>query len=173
MKKVEDYNFRKDIKDGEKGEKIITNYLESYGFKLLSDNKNNKYDLLMLTDKKVETTIEVKTDVYCFPTKTEIIEGVSTKISGRDTGNMFIEFECRKKPSGIAVTEARWFVYYYPHLNEAWFISVSELKKLIKENNFRTTEFSGDKGSGTKGYLIRRKDFTGDFKVRKIDTQWD
>ena len=43
------YNFNTDIKEGEKGERIIINFLENHGFKLINDNKDNKYDVKILT----------------------------------------------------------------------------------------------------------------------------
>jgi hypothetical protein len=172
MKTVEDYNFRDDINDGEKGETIIANFLEGHNWTLISDNKDYKYDLKMLTHEKVETTVEIKTDVFCYPPRTVMIEGVKTKIDGKDTGNMFIEFESRGKDSGISRTEAIWFVMYFPYRNEAWFISVADLKELIANNNFRIGT-GGDKGSYTKGYLINRTMFKSYFKVQKIEAEWD
>jgi len=172
MKTVDDYNFIDDIKDGEKGETIIVSHLEGYGYKLINDNKNNKYDLKMLTDKDVETTLEIKTDVFCYPERTVIKEGVKTIIKKRDTGNMFIEKESRGKLSGISVTEASWFVMYFPYFQEAWFIRVPKLRELINNNNFYVAT-GGDPGSNTKGYLIRRNQFKEHFKVQKIETEWE
>ena len=147
------YNFKEDIVIGESGEATITQDLESMGAKFISDNKDYRYDILMET-RRGKLKYEIKTDVYCTPIK--------------DTGNMFIEFECRGKESGINVTEADWFVMYYQYLGEAWYIKTPDLLKLINENNFRVTEFSGDKGSNTKGYLIKRETVRDSFIVRTI-----
>lgn len=171
MKRVEDYNFRTDIKDGERGESIISDFLEGYGYKHLSDNKDYRYDLRMLTDKNVETTFEVKTDVFCYPERTVIKEGVEKIIPRRDTGNMFIEKESRGKLSGISVTQASWFVMYFPYFKEAWFIRVGDLRELIEENDFRVVT-GGDPGSNTKGYLINRRNFRQHFKVQTIKEEW-
>ena len=67
MKTVGDYNFKDDVKDGEKGETIIADFLITKGYKLISDNKDNKFDLRMLEPDGRETTIEIKTDVLCTP----------------------------------------------------------------------------------------------------------
>lgn len=146
------YNFKEDLIIGESGEMVVVNDLKPYGINLKHKNNDNKYDILMEKNGE-EVTYEIKTDVYCSPRF--------------DTGNMFIEFECRGKSSGIMVTEAKWFVTYYKHLNEIWYIKTIDLLKLIEYNNFRTTEFSGDAGSNTKGYLIPRKNFIDKFIVRK------
>lgn len=146
------YNFKQDIIDGENGEQIVLKDLETMGGRLISDNKNYKYDLLISKEGEL-ITYEIKTDVYCTPE--------------RDTGNMFIEFECRDKPSGIMVSEARWFVTFYKGLNEIWYIKTKELLKLIQTETFRKTEQSGDSGSNTRGYLIPRNKFKEHFIIRK------
>jgi hypothetical protein len=102
--------------------------------------------------KKV--SYEIKTDVFCKPYL--------------DTGNIFIEFECRGSDSGISVSEADWFVTYFQHFREIWYIKTDKLKKLIINNNFKKTELSGDLNSNTKGYLIPRYQFKKYFKVRTI-----
>jgi len=160
-----EYNFVEDITQGEKGELIIREFLELNGYKFISDNKDYRYDLEMAlpVDKGGSlvkaTTFEVKTDVYCLPHS--------------DTNNLFVEFECRGKDSGINVTEADYYVNYYPYLHEAWFIKTSKLKKLINNNSFEVKEFSGDANSNTKGYVIPRYKFKPHFKVKMIKNKWD
>ena len=172
MKTINDYNFKTDINVGEKGEKIISDFLVDHGFKLISDNKDNKYDLKMLTHNNVPTTLEIKTDIYCYPERTITLENNLTKtIEARDRGNMFIEKECRGKLSGISVTESKWYVTYFPYLQEAWFIRTSDLKNLI-DNNYFYVATGGDPGSNTKGYLIKRNFFKKHFKVKNIDKIW-
>jgi hypothetical protein len=173
MKNKEDYNFNVDLNDGEKGEQIIVNFLEKHNFKLQNDNKDNKYDLRMINNEGKLTTFEIKTDVYCYPETFREINGRNIRIPGNDTGNIFIEKECRGKLSGISVTKANWFVTYYPYLNQAWFIKTNKLKKLIDENELYLTENSGDIGSNTKGYLINRELFKNHFKIQKIDAKWE
>tara|TARA_R110000851_G_C12742652_1_gene531066 strand:- start:17 stop:475 length:459 start_codon:yes stop_codon:yes gene_type:complete len=151
---MSNYEFKKDLIEGEEGESVVLKDLILMGAEFISDNKNNKYDLLV-SKNGVKIKYEVKTDVYCKP--------------NRDTGNMFVEFECRGKDSGIMVSEAKWFVMYYKFLDELWYIKTSDLIKLINESSFRTTNNSGDEGSNTKGYLIPRKSVTEYFKIRKIN----
>lgn len=146
------YNFNKDLIIGEQGERTVAQDLESIGAKLITDNKNNSHDLIVEKDG-TQLKYEIKTDVFCFPQF--------------DTGNMFIEFECRGKKSGIEVTTADWFVMYYKYLKEIWYIKTDELKKLINDNQFFETEFSGDQNSNTRGYLIPREEYKKHFIVRK------
>lgn len=149
------YDFKQDLEVGESGEKVIRHDLETIGAKFISTNNDNRYDLLMERNGE-QIKYEVKTDVYCKPTY--------------DTGNMFIEFECRGKTSGLYVTEAKWFVMYYKYLKEAWYIQTEDLKKLLDDegDNMRITSFSGDMGSNTRGYLLPREKYRNYFIVREF-----
>tara|TARA_R110000796_G_scaffold11198_4_gene37359 strand:- start:6429 stop:6884 length:456 start_codon:yes stop_codon:yes gene_type:complete len=146
-----EYNFNKDIILGEKGEDQVIKDLTTLGCTLITKNEDNKFDFIMEKNGN-QVMYEVKTDVYCRPEN--------------DTANMFIEFECRGKESGIMVTKAKWFVTYYKHLNEIWYIKTNELKKIINENEFPITEFSGDANSNTKGWLVPRFQHKKKFIVR-------
>ena len=141
------YNFNKDILQGEKGEEVIKNILVNMGFVFIKYNKDNKFDLLMEYNNR-QITYEIKTDIY-----------------PKNTGNLVIEFECRGKLSGISVTKADYFVTYFPHLNEIWNIKTSILIKLINQHKPRISENSGDKGSNTKLYILNKNKFRNYFKV--------
>ena len=88
------YNFKEDIELGEQGEKVVIKDLERLNGKFINDNKDINYDLIMNMPSG-EVSYEIKTDVYCFP--------------DNDTGNIFIEYECRGKSSGINATKANFF----------------------------------------------------------------
>ena len=147
------YNFGEDLKLGNKGEEFVATFLQTKGCEYIDSNKDNKYDIKMITNN-IETTYEIKTDVFVAPIY--------------DTGNIFIEFESRGKQSGISVTQADWFVTYFKYLKEIWFIKSKTLKTLIQNNNFEIFYDAGDVGSATHGYLIKRKDFKEYFHVCKI-----
>jgi hypothetical protein len=148
------YNFKQDIVVGEEGEKIVTEWLcDSYNGILLSDNKTNSHDIVIQFPKKT-LSFEIKTDVF-----------VSKYY---DTGNMFIEYESRNKPSGISVCKADYFITYFKYLNELWMIKTKDLQNLIQSINFRIFKNAGDAGSNTHGYLIPRKKYQQHFKVVKI-----
>jgi len=150
------YDFKKDIAIGERGEDIIREHLEEYGFTFVSNNKDNEYDLKMSFNEK-EYKFEIKTDVYCRPDK--------------DTGNIFVEIEARNKESGIKVSKSNYFVNYFPYLNEIWTIKTNKLKELINDNDFELKENSGDNCS-VKGYVIPRYKFKKHFKVDIIKKKW-
>ena len=162
------YNFNKDINVGEDGEKVVINDLQSIGLTLISDNKDNKYDIHMSKNGK-DIYYEVKTDEWCIPNKEIILpSGVKIEVKGRDNGNLFIEFECRGKESGINVTKADYFVNYLKNYNEIWYIKTDKLLDLIKINeDIVISEQAGDLGSNTKGYLIPREKYKSHFIIRK------
>jgi hypothetical protein len=148
-----DYNFKNDLSLGEIGEQTVIGYLINNGGKLITKNNDNKYDAIIEYNGN-KITYEIKTDVFCAP--------------NFDTGNIFIEIECRGKESGLSVTEAKWFVTYFLYLNEIWFIETDKLKKILIENDFPISEQNGDLNSNTKGYLIKRKDIKENFKIKKL-----
>lgn len=147
-------NFKSDLKLGNEGEEEVVKFLESQGCTFINSNNDNKYDIKMLK-KGVEVTYEIKTDVKVAPLF--------------DTGNIFIEFASRKKPSGLLVTQADWFVTYFKYLNELWFIKTNKLFDMVGENDFPVFQNAGDLGSETHGYLIDRKKFKDSFHVFKIN----
>ena len=146
--------FKSDLKLGNEGEEAVVAFLETKGFKFINSNNDNKYDIKMTNNKGREITYEIKTDTKVAPLF--------------DTGNIFIEFSSRKKTSGILVTQADWFVTYFPYLKQLWFIKSNQLLDLIDNNEFPIFKNAGDLGSETHGYLINRKDFKQWFHVCKI-----
>lgn len=143
------YNFNKDVTNGEDGEIFIKNFLIYKGFDFIRKNKNKKYDLLM-SYKGKSVKYEVKTDFYVG--------------SEKDTNNIVVEFESRGKPSGISVTESDFFVFYFPKAEEVWNIKTEILKAIISKNKFDISECGGDEGSNTKNYKIPRSKIKSYFK---------
>jgi hypothetical protein len=162
------YSFKKDILDGERGEELLVKFLcDNFNAVFIGKSEKDEFkfwDLKFKFNEKGEVTYEVKTDVYVSKGRT-LSNGFYAK--GYDTGNIFIEFETRGKPSGVNVTKADWWVNIYYYLGEMWFIKVDHLKKIISENNFEIKDNDvGDVNSGTKGFIIPRKKFKKDFVVK-------
>jgi len=146
-------NFNSDLKLGNEGEQIIIDFLTTKGCELVNTNNDNEYDIKMTKDGVI-TSYEIKTDFFCAPLF--------------DSGNLFVEFSSRNKPSGISVTKSDWFVTYFMFLNEAWFIKSSTLRGLIETNELPIFKNAGDINSNTQGYLLNRKKFKKYFNVFKI-----
>jgi len=167
-------NFLTDLPLGQKGEATIAEHLnETYGYEIKSFNHNNEHDFIINVDS-VDKTVEVKTDVYCIPpTQIKLPSGTIINVEGRDTGNIFIETECRGKLSGINTSKSDIYIYYFPLLKEAWAIPTKKLKKLLTENNFELKENASDENSNTKGYVIPKNKFITHFKVMTINIPWE
>lgn len=141
------YNFQKDVILGEEGENVIIKDLQSLGATYLGNNKTFSHDVIMKYNNK-SVSYECKTDFY------------------EDTGNLFVETNCRGKKSGILVTQADWFVTYFTKTNEIWYIKTSKLKELIKNHNHTFISKVGDENSNTEGFLINKYAYINHFIVR-------
>ena len=74
------------------------------------------------------------------------------------TGNFFIEYAAHRKPSGIAITDADYYI-----INDTvdyHMISVTRLLRIIKRydelGKLRRVEFKNSDGLVTKGYIIKK-----------------
>ena len=145
------YNFKQDINLGKQGESIVIQDLEFLGATYISSNDTYTHDFIIKFNN-ADISYECKTDIF------------------QDTGNIFIETNCRGHESGILVTQADWFVTYFSKMNEIWYIKTKNLLKIIKENDHKMVENVGDHGSKTKGYLVNKNMFRKHFIVRNSIT---
>jgi hypothetical protein len=110
------YEFRKDLKDGESAEDevaiLLRPYLEEDGCYMLMEDKAKKtHDLRYVHNAEPDFLVEVKWDQY-----------------SKKSDNIAFEFECSGKPSGIATTGARLWVYKY--WEDDWAYRAIETKRL-------------------------------------------
>lgn len=104
-----------------------------------------EYDLKFDIGGK-EVLFEVKADKY------------------ENTGNLVFERTDKGKPSGVFVTKADYFVYFFPRFieNNVYIIKSEKLKKLLEKRNWHTNQNGGDQGK-TVNYLISKCDFNDEF----------
>lgn len=148
------FQFYRDLRKGELGEKIIQSFLtKKYGFILTSTCKSKEWDFKMMTPRGVKS-FELKTDIY--------------EIGGKITGNILIEISHAGKPSGIMATESDYFIYYLPVHNIALCIESAKLKNIIRTTNYFT--FCSDVGDGGRvgGVIANRNDVEHLFKKLEI-----
>jgi hypothetical protein len=148
--------FKEDLKWGEFGERVMANWLMRYkGFSqpIFNPNKNKDYDFSLIRGHK-KILFELKTDRYEHFKKVQ-------------TGNLFIEVSCSGIMSGIHTTKSDIYIYFFPDLEEAYFIKTEDLRELIKTPGLYLTERSGDDGK-TKGVLINRNEFRNHFRVEHV-----
>ena len=133
--------FRRDLKKGQKYERLATEYFK-YKKIFFPKGKFSDYDFILDDDVKVE----VKSDI----------------IASR-SGNLAIEYKCRKKDSGIHTTKADFYVYVinFTDRDEFFKIPVPELKRLCKEYGRKV---SGGDENASRMYLLD-KDFVKDYLI--------
>lgn len=133
-------NYNIDSKVAFKTEKEVAELLlKHYGWKTIKFNGNNKYDLLVIKNKK-KIKIEVKEDFTC-----------------QRTGNIGLEFECRGLPSGISVSESTHYLYKaHTRLGVVYLLIRTEvLKQMIENHEYHRIISGGDKGSNSMNYLFK------------------
>lgn len=151
-----------DLQDGNLGEKLVSEYLcDKFGWEVIEYNDDKRHDVKLKTGKGI-IKIEVKTDRW--------------EKFNRVTNNMVIETFCRGKLSGISITEADYFIYFYPEWEIAYVIRVKKLKEIMNGNPqlFRYQSGVGDDGA-VNAYICNRFAVEKYFKTYKIvkSTLWD
>lgn len=152
-----------DLEDGNLGERLVAEYLRCrFNWQIIEYNNDNKHDIKIKTHNRGIIKIEVKTDRW--------------EKFNRITNNMVIETFCRGKLSGISITSADYFIYFYPEWEIAYMIEVDKLKTIMKEkpNLFRYQRGVGDDGA-VNAYLCNRFEMEKYFKTFKIkkSPEWD
>jgi hypothetical protein len=79
----------------------------------------------------------------------------------RKTGNVYIEYESRNKPSGIRTTQADYWTYFV-HDDECFTISVKRLK--VKLAKLKPPKIPGGDNNTSMGFLVRLTDLIGYLK---------
>lgn len=157
-------DFDLSLQMGAKGEKIVIKFIESEGYIFLSKCDTNSHDFIFLKNG-IEYVFEIKTDSGHFRQSDRTGEMY-------DTGNIVTEYTSRGKVSGLYVTNAEFFVTYFPILNELWLIRTRKYKKLIDEKIYDfVSKPMGDKDSETYGYSINRDKVRSEFNVKNVYTE--
>ncbi len=83
---------------------------------------------------------------------------VKRDLMAKKTGNIFIEYESRGKPSGIAKTEAK---FYCIALEDIYIIiTTAKLKRLVRPYLFTTRDVNGGDNNTSKGILFPINELT-------------
>jgi len=147
-------NFKLDLEDGQKGEKIVYNFLEEKGLTYVHSNDDYKYDFMMIKNNE-NVKYEVKTDNH-------------------QTDNHFVEFQSSTdygktySDSGIRTSESEWYAFYYTMYGEVWFIKTKELKTLVENHKFETKYQAKRPETPAIGYIIDKQKFKKYFHVHKL-----
>lgn len=144
--------FNDCLKLGKYYELETIKYYTDKGYTHIIDGNYGKkcleYDIIMSKDD-IETKIEVKSDRMA-----------------KKTGNIYIEYECNKKPSGISSSTSNIYVYYIINDDKdynIYIIPTLELKEMIEQKKY-FKKISGGDGWRSKGYLFKIANL-GKYKV--------
>ena len=90
----------------------------------------------------------------------EILQGskieVKKDIKTKETGNVFVEYESRGKPSGIANSQSEFYCFIVEHL--MIIVPLQELKKLARKYYKTKRDVVGGDNNTSKGILISLKE---------------
>ena len=88
------------------------------------------------------------------------------------TGNLFIEYESRNKPSGLAITSAEYWIYRIDELDISFIFPTKALKQVCrvyyKENLYLK---NGGDNNSSKGFLIPLKTLLNDIANQSTKTE--
>lgn len=136
------YTFSTDLMNSHRIVKKFADLLESSGYKVYHapDEYFPDWDLCAECKRTgLQITFELKNDELA-----------------SQTGNVGIEFESRGRPSGIARTQAVYWVHYFDE--KFHLVQTEKLRREAALVSFRTV-VGGDQGSNTKMFLIRIPSF--------------
>lgn len=129
--------FQTDLKSGEKGERHVANALKKAfeAAKVSKAGSGKGFDFRLIYDNGKDELVEVKTDF------------MSSK-----TGNLFFEYSCNGKDSGLKSTEAQKWAILIPHLQEILVTCPKKLFGYLLSSTHR--ELKGGDRKAVKGYIV-------------------
>ena len=128
------FDFHQDLKFGQKGEKLVEDFLDAMS----------------------SGSFEVKTDRYRNGRMVlEMTHNPRKKVD--EEGNPLW------KPSGLAITKAKWWVYVYTLDGSFVIVSTDRIKRYLKANKERFNpkkyhSFAWSSSNPSKGYLLEPED---------------
>jgi predicted AAA+ superfamily ATPase len=139
-------SFQSDLKFGRLYENLLLNYIHEdfEEVEFAPDNQFTEWDVKISKGNFV-CKYEVKAD----------------RMTNR-TGNVFIEYECNNRPSGISITQADIYAYFViksSNDQDCYIIPVKYIKTLIENGDFKKVSQCGD-GKRVKGFLMPLNKFT-------------
>jgi hypothetical protein len=132
--------FDKDLQFGKIYEYKLMEYIPHKEYTVVENEYFPDYDVKVVDNEDKITYYEVKADRI-----------------GYKTGNLIIEFNCRNRPSGIALTKANYYAYFVikPYnIFQLYIIPVSVIKNAIEEKLYKRIMYCGTKEYCTGVYVF-------------------
>lgn len=147
-------NFLHDLCSGKVGEiRVAESLREIFGASVVhSLNKGKEYDFQMVFPDKRKETYEVKSDFMA-----------------ERTGNVFFEYFCNRKPSGLTSTKADKWAVLLVHLDEIFVFCPKDMLNYLTKSKHRN--LSGGDRNAVSGYVapidvIRKLDFVTSYSAK-------
>ena len=126
-------SFLECLKVGQKYEKIASNLLkENHNIETVSFNFNHNYDFIDTNDIKYEVKYDRRSSA---------------------TGNFFVEYSSRDKPSGIFNTESHKYIFMVNEI-DGYMLDVKDLKQMIEDKTYKKDLKCYLEGKKVGGYLF-------------------
>lgn len=143
--------FHADLALGEKGERHVAGRLkEFYQAKSVSTiGKGKEYDFRLIYSDNSSSLIEVKTD-----------------LRSAKTGNLFFEFQCNGKNSGLAATTSDKWAVLVPHLQIILVFCPKIMLEYLQSSPDAKEIIGGDRRA-VRGYIIKTETIR---KLPRVET---
>jgi hypothetical protein len=130
--------FLVDLARGKAGEELVAKtLLPFYGAKEAVTDSSATHDLTFILADDARHKVEVKVDF----------------LAGK-TGNVFIEYLCSKKQSGILATTAQDWAIVVPDKNAIYVFCPKLLVQAIEKSSVKFRQVSGGDRYATRGWLV-------------------
>lgn len=147
--------FLTDLQNGERGERHVSAFLQKQleATEIIPAAKGTKgYDFMLVYSDESCETYEVKTD-----------------FSAAKTGNLFFEYSCSGKDSGLAATTANEWAVFVPHSKQILVFSPYVMFDLLQKSSYRNLR-GGDR-KAVCGYIVPQKDVIALDFVKTFSTE--
>jgi len=129
-------SFLRDLKEGQEYEKYASKKIKKlFNVKIKEFNNDYRYDFIDTNEIKYEVKYDRRSN---------------------ETGNFFIEYVSKDKPSGIGNTESDNYIFMV-NKKEGYMVSTTDLKQLIEDKKYKKNIMCYLEGKKVGGYLFDKE----------------
>ena len=129
--------FHSDLAVGHKGEIKVANVLKRHyvADRFSRQDADKTFDFRLFYKSGKVQTFEVKTD-----------------LRSKTTGNVYLEYSCSNKDSGLETTKAARWAILLPHRKEIFVFCPTKMKKYLAESKHKTV--AGGDRKAVNGFVV-------------------
>lgn len=135
--------FKKDLEQGKKGERHVANFLKKQrqADKVSTAFAGKSHDFVLIYKDGREEAFETKTDFF----------------AGTKSQNVYLEYQCSEKPSGLTATKSDFWSILIPARQIILVFCPKRMWNCLQESKFKKVR-GGDR-KATCGFLVPIEDF--------------